>query len=396
MLRAYTLNHDESWPKLLIYVEIAMNSLKSTVTNQTPFDLLYINRCGDNQIQSLLKAASSDVEDVEDIELLAIERLKDAQDSLKKSHEISKQYYDSKHSKIKPFNVGDWAMIRLSLRPIKMAQTKLTEPLIGPYKVKESFKRSVVLDLPANLKLHPRFSIQHLEHCPSPTSDPFNRSLRPPPIEVKEGEDAFEVDKIIGKRTFGRRKHIQYRVRWKGYPESESTWEFEKDLRDDGCDSAIDNFESIINPSPVESTPQTDASNESSYISDPQTSKEASSSLSKKFAYDQDEYSERPVNFESRVTRDYKSKYESLELELSCLTWAVLKSVKYLEGNDFTVFTDHQNINTVLRSKSETLYSRQVDRFRVLLMPYLSNMEIRHRPGRLHHNVDALSRLTTE
>lgn len=214
-----------------------------------------------------------------------------------------------------------------------------------------------------------------------------------------EGEDAFEVEKIIGKRTFGRKKHIQYRVKWKGYPESESTWEFMQDLIDDNCEKAIEEFESSPSThserSPSDqrrihsSLPETLALSEIHASSD-------SSSLSKRFAYDQKDYAERPVNFESRVTRDYESKYESLELELSCLVWAVLKSVKYIEGNDFTVYTDHANINTVLRSKTETLYSRQVDRFRMLLMPYLSNMEIKHRPGKLHHNVDALSRLSDD
>lgn len=154
-----------------------MNNLKSTVTNHSPFDLLYTNCSGASQIKDLLATSSAKVDDVEDIKLLAVKRLKEAQDSLRSAHEISKRYYDSKHSKIDPFKVGDWAMIRLSLRPIKMNQHKLTEPLIGPYQIKEAFERSVILDLPSHLKLHPRFSIQHIERCPAPDSDPFKRDL---------------------------------------------------------------------------------------------------------------------------------------------------------------------------------------------------------------------------
>lgn len=393
MLRAYTLTHDKDWPNLLVYVEIAMNSLKSSTTDQSPFDLLYINRSGQSQIKRLLDNTSGEVDNVEDIDLLAAERLRDAQDALTKAHQNAKKYYDSNHSKLISFKVNDWALIRLSSRPIKMVQHQLTKPLIGPYRVKEAFQRSVILDLPDNLKIHPRFSVQHLEHCPAPGSDPYNRPLRHPPIEIIEGEDAFEVERIIGKRTFGRSKHIQYLVKWKNYPESESTWEFANNLIDDDCGQAIEDYEKTQSIDTGSHSTLTHCEVFSNKMNATKP-KSTSPSLSRKFAYNQESYSERPVNFESRVTRSYESKYEALELELSCLTWAVLKSVKYLEGNNFTVFTDHANINTVLRSKSETLYLRQVDRFHVLLMPYLASMEIKHRPGRLHHNVDALSRLS--
>ncbi len=43
-------------------------------------------------------------------------------------------------------------------------------------------------------------------------------------IESSEEEPEYEVDGIIGKRI-GKDKQVEYLILWKGYPESEATWE---------------------------------------------------------------------------------------------------------------------------------------------------------------------------
>jgi hypothetical protein len=55
---------------------------------------------------------------------------------------------------------------------------------------------------------------------------------QPPPIEVTtEGEQKWEVEKILKKRKF--RNRIEYLVSWKNYPSHESTWEPEWKLMED-------------------------------------------------------------------------------------------------------------------------------------------------------------------
>ena len=39
-----------------------------------------------------------------------------------------------------------------------------------------------------------------------------------------EGEEEYEVKKILDSRQFGRRQKLQYLVKWKGYPDSENQW----------------------------------------------------------------------------------------------------------------------------------------------------------------------------
>ena len=46
---------------------------------------------------------------------------------------------------------------------------------------------------------------------------------RPPP-DLVDNKEEYEVEKILDSRLFGRRKRLQYLVKWKGYPDSENMW----------------------------------------------------------------------------------------------------------------------------------------------------------------------------
>jgi Chromo (CHRromatin Organisation MOdifier) domain len=39
------------------------------------------------------------------------------------------------------------------------------------------------------------------------------------------GEEEYEVEQIRTHQTWGRHKTLQYLIKWKGYPESDNTWE---------------------------------------------------------------------------------------------------------------------------------------------------------------------------
>ena len=64
----------------------------------------------------------------------------------------------------------------------------------------------------------------------------------PPEQLLDSGEDAWEVEAVVGKRTRGRQ--VQYLVKWKGYNEWENTWEPSRNLR--YAQDCIDLFESRL------------------------------------------------------------------------------------------------------------------------------------------------------
>jgi hypothetical protein len=46
---------------------------------------------------------------------------------------------------------------------------------------------------------------------------------RPVP-ELVDGEEEYSVEKILDSRKFGRRRRLQYLVKWEGYPDSDNMW----------------------------------------------------------------------------------------------------------------------------------------------------------------------------
>lgn len=58
---------------------------------------------------------------------------------------------------------------------------------------------------------------------------------------AKEKEERYIVEKIVDKRT--RNKKIEYLVKWKGYNNSENTWEPIQNLKDDDLSDMIEEFE---------------------------------------------------------------------------------------------------------------------------------------------------------
>jgi hypothetical protein len=45
-----------------------------------------------------------------------------------------------------------------------------------------------------------------------------------------DNKEEYEVEQIKVHRNFGRSKHLQYLIKWKGYPESDNTWEDTADM----------------------------------------------------------------------------------------------------------------------------------------------------------------------
>jgi hypothetical protein len=77
------------------------------------------------------------------------------------------------------------------------------------------------LDLPPSWKIHNVFHATLLS--PYKETEEHGRNFPEPPPDLIDGEEEWEVERIVGMRHFGRKKTLQYRVRWKGYSEAHDT-----------------------------------------------------------------------------------------------------------------------------------------------------------------------------
>jgi len=121
-------------------------------------------------------------------------------------------------------NLQSEDMVWLLPRNIKTTRPskKLDYKKIGPFKIVAKIGTSAYkLALPPSMGIHNTFHISLLEpyqdnRFPSQIKEP------PPPIHI-EGEDEYELDKIINSRL--RYNKLQYRAKWKGYsPEHDKVW----------------------------------------------------------------------------------------------------------------------------------------------------------------------------
>ena len=78
------------------------------------------------------------------------------------------------------------------------------------------------LELPESMRrLHPVFPVVKLFPCPA---DPFpgRRQNRPPEPVIVDGENYYEIEKILDSRM--RYRRVEYLVKWQGYNDSHNQW----------------------------------------------------------------------------------------------------------------------------------------------------------------------------
>ena len=78
--------------------------------------------------------------------------------------------------------------------------------------------------------VHPTFHVTKLKRWAVDTSDKFpgrEQNLAPSPPVIQQGEEMWEVEKIVKKRVkkVKGKSVTEYLVLWKGYPEWDKTWE---------------------------------------------------------------------------------------------------------------------------------------------------------------------------
>jgi deoxyuridine 5'-triphosphate nucleotidohydrolase len=93
------------------------------------------------------------------------------------------------------------------------------------------------------------------------------------------------------------------------------------------------------------------------------------------------------IRYASRRTNDAERSYSATNLECLAVVWAVQYFRKYVAGTRFQIITDHSAITSLMKTQNPR---GQMARWIIALQEY--DFEVIYRPGRIHSNVDTLSR----
>jgi hypothetical protein len=236
MLRNYVSWRQTDWDQHLSALEMAYNNAKQASTGFSPYYLNYGREVSfplDIALGDARRPMCNNPEAADRIAQLKAD-IEKAKSSIREAQQRQSRYVDP-HRRDITFRVGDRVMLSTSnLRMVGQHRTpKLASKYIGPFTVKRVVNTNAYeLELPSTMHRHPVINVSDLKpyqdgvvsHPHRPPPHP-----RPPPELVQEdGEEVYEVERIIGKRKQGRT--IQYLIEWKGYPIWEATWQRASDI----------------------------------------------------------------------------------------------------------------------------------------------------------------------
>ena len=144
---------------------------------------------------------------------------------MRRTQEIQRNSADAHRQTAPIFRPGDRVWLDAQNIKTRRPSAKLDHRRIGPYEVENMVgSHAVRLRLPDTVRIHPVFHVSLLELA---ADDPFPWQTQPPPppIEV-DGEEEWEVERIVNSRF--RYRRLQYLVRWVGY--DSPTWQPSEDL----------------------------------------------------------------------------------------------------------------------------------------------------------------------
>ncbi|KAJ9526210.1 hypothetical protein QJQ45_007806 [Haematococcus lacustris] len=136
---------------------------------------------------------------------------------------ILHEMHDAKKSSDSVFQVGDRVLLStMNLRNMVGKARKLLPRYVGPFRIEAHVGEDAVkLTLPpAMSRIHPVFHVSLLR----PYEGNFGRL---PPTELGWLDDSpqYEVERIVNHRHVRAGKAKEYLVKWKGYEDSDNTWE---------------------------------------------------------------------------------------------------------------------------------------------------------------------------
>src|SRR6266702_3640276 len=136
------------------------------------------------------------------------------------------------NKRFKPYNEGDQVWIEGMNIKTLYPSAKLSPKRYGPFKVLEQLSEAIYrLEIPRHWKIHNVFHANLI--TPYKETELHGPNFTHPPPDLIEGEQEFEVKKILDAQPRGQGRKMHFLVKWKGYPTSDNSWEPRENLHAD-------------------------------------------------------------------------------------------------------------------------------------------------------------------
>ena len=211
-LRIITSLHPEDWTNWISIATIVHNNRKNATTRLSP-----------NQIILGYEPTLTPKTKVETTNQTAEDRIKimlqRRQEAIQALNDIAR---NPKGIPVR-FQKGDQVWLEATNLRLPFQASKLNPKRYGPFKVQKVLSPvAYQLELLNTWRIHNTFHSSLLSPYHETTIHGPNFS-RPPPDLINDEEEQ-EIEHILAHRYFGKRKRLQYLIKWKGFPESKNEW----------------------------------------------------------------------------------------------------------------------------------------------------------------------------
>jgi hypothetical protein len=229
-LRQWISYRQTDWAEWIAMAEFAINNRTSSSTTYSPF---FLNLGRHPRMGFDFRRSSSQLSSPTQFAKNMQRAWEDSKAALQFAANTMKEHYDKSKYPPKQYSPGDEVLLDSKNIKTHREAKKFDDKWYGPFKVIKKIGTSAYrLEVPKSWKkIYPSFHESLLIPYVPPYSDLQKRQSRPPP-ELVDGERQWEVESILNHGEMGKRgaKQWKFKVKWKGYPTSEATWEFEESL----------------------------------------------------------------------------------------------------------------------------------------------------------------------